>query len=183
MQIDVSQQLKEDIGSVRTYQLNEALDIIGNGADSLVQGEVKLTRTNRSILVNGVLRTEVETTCSRCLTSLGCLLTLTVEDEYFPTTDVVSGAPVPIPDEPGCFTIDEHHVLDLTDAIRQYALLAIPMKPLCCEDCAGFCPSCGHNLNQGPCNCPPQVIDPRWSKLSKLVSTSSTSVNEQEGTK
>ena len=100
-------------------------------------------------------------------------LTLNIEEEYFPTTDVVSGASLPIPDEPGCFTIDEHHILDLTEAVCQYALLAIPMKPLCREDCAGLCPKCGHDLNQGSCGCLSQETELRWSELRNYLSTSS----------
>ncbi|GAI19598.1 unnamed protein product, partial [marine sediment metagenome] len=88
--------------------------------------------------------------------------------EYFPTTDVVSGAWLPLPEEASYFTIDERYVLDLAEAIRQYMMLAIPMKPLCREDCAGLCSRCGHNLNQGPCNCLPQEIDSRWSEVSKI---------------
>jgi len=42
------------------------------------------------------------------------------------------------------------------------------MKPLCREDCAGLCSRCGYNLNQGPCNCLAQEIDPRWSEVSKI---------------
>ena len=126
-------------------------------------------RTDRGILAKGTLHTEIEATCSRCLSSFSCPLALNIEEEYFPTVDVVSGARLAVPDEPGCFTIDEHHTLDLTEAICQYAILAIPMKPLCREDCAGLCPSCGHNLNHGPCDCPPQEMDPRWSELSKLL--------------
>ena len=91
------------------------------------------------------------------------------EEEYFPVIDVASGGSLPLPDEPGCFTIDEHLILDLTEAVRQYALLALPMKPLCRQDCAGLCPTCGRNLNQGGCDCPPQGLDPRWSGLSKLL--------------
>ena len=180
MQINVSQLLKEPIGSIRNYEMSEVVDITGNGNDSLVQGEVKLMRTDRSILVTGRLQTGVEATCSRCLSLFSCPLTLNIEEEYFPTIDVVSGASLPLPEEPSCFTIDEHHVLDLTEAIRQYALLVIPMKPLCRNDCAGLCPNCGHNLNQGPCDCPTQEIDPRWFELSKIASASG--VNEQKGT-
>ena len=84
---------------------------------------------------------------------------------------MTSGSLLSLPDEPGCFTIDEHHILDLTEAVRQYALLALPMKPLCRQDCAGLCPTCGHNLNQGGCGCPPQGPDPRWSGLNKLLLT------------
>jgi len=169
MSINVSQQLKAPVGSIRDYEVSEVVDIAGGG--SLVQGDLRLMRTDRSILAKGTLHTEVEVTCSRCLSLFSCPLTLNIEEEYFPMVDVVSGAFLPVPDEPGCFTIDEHHTLDLTEAICQYALLAIPMKPLCGEDCAGLCPNCGHNLNHGPCDCPPQGMDPRWSELSKLLNT------------
>jgi len=154
MQLNVSQLLKASIGSIRNYEVSETVDITGGG--SMVEGKVRLMRTDRGILVKGTLHTEVEVTCSRCLSLFSCPLALNIEEEYFPTTDVISGATLPLPEEPGCFTIDEHHVLDLTEAIRQYALLATPMKPLCGDDCAGLCPYCGHNLNQGPCDCPPQ---------------------------
>ena len=183
MQINVSQQLKEPVVSTRNYKVNGTVDIVGDGVGSMVQGEVTLMRTNRGILAKGTLSTEAQVTCSRCLSLFSYPLALNIEEEYFPTIDVSSGAPLPLSEEPGCFTIDEHHVLDLTEAVRQYALLAIPMKPLCHEDCGGLCPSCGHNLNQGPCNCPPQGTDPRWSALSKLALTSDISVNKRKGTK
>jgi len=181
MQINVSQLLKAPIGSIRSRKVNEIVDIAGDGNSSMVQGEIKLMRTDRGILAKATLYTEVEITCSRCLSLFSCPLALNIEEEYFPTVDVIGGVPLPLPDEPGCFTIDEHHILDLTEATRQYALLAIPMKPLCKADCAGLCPSCGHNLNQGPCNCPPQEADPRWSKLKELSLASDTLLNEQKG--
>jgi len=178
MQINVSQQLKASIGSIRNYEVSGTIDVADDGSGSIVQGKVKLMRTNRGILTKGVLRNEVEVTCSRCLSLFSCPLSLNIEEEYFPATDVVSGVSLPVPQEPGCFIIDEHHVLDLTEAIRQYVLLAIPMKPLCRQDCAGLCPHCGHNLNEGPCGCMPQEADPRWSELDKLT----VSLNKQKGT-
>ena len=181
MRINVSQLLKAPIGSIRSYEMNGVVDIAGDGSGSIVQGEIKLIRTDRGILAKATLDTEVEVTCSRCLCSFSYPLNLNSEEEYFPTVDIIAGVPLPLPDEPGCFTIDEHHILDLTEAIRQYTLLAIPMKPLCKANCAGLCPNCGQNLNQGPCNCPPREIDPRWSKLRELPLTNDTSVNEQKG--
>jgi len=164
--INVSQQLKSPIGSVRSYEVREVVSIAGG--DSMVEGEVSLVRTDRGILAKATLHTEVEVTCSRCLSLFNCRLTLNIEEEYFPIIDAVSGTPLSLPEEPGCFTIDEHHTFDLTEAIRQYALLAIPMKPLCREDCAGLCPTCGRNLNQGPCGCPQRASLGR-SKLDKLT--------------
>lgn len=168
MRINVAGLLKSFLGSKRSYQVSDTVNI--SGYDSLVQGEVWLTRTDRSILVKARLQTEVEVTCSRCLNPFSYPLLLGFEEEYFPVTDVSSGRLLPLPNEPGCFAIDECHTLDLTEAVRQYALLAIPMKPLCHEECAGLCPGCGRNLNQGPCDCPSPDRDPRWSKLSGLLS-------------
>ncbi len=175
MQINVSQLLKSPVGSTRSYEVSEIVDI--DGCNSRVEGKVKLTRTKQGILAEGPLRTEFEFTCSRCLSLFSCPLTLNIEEEYLPTTDVVTGTPLSPPDEPGFFTIDERHTLDLTEAIRQYTLLAIPMKPLCSEDCAGLCPSCGRNLNEGPCSCLPQTTNPRWSELNKLANKE-TAVNK-----
>ena len=170
MRINVSQLLKEPIGSTRNYEVSDTIDVAGG--DRIVQGEVKLVRTDRGILVKGTLYTVIEVTCSRCSTLFSCPLALNIEGEYFPTTDVVSGASLPLSEETGYFTIDERYGLDLTEAIYQYIMLAVPMKPLCREDCAGLCPNCGHNLNQEPCNCLSQKVDSRWSELRKCLSTS-----------
>jgi len=167
VQINVSQQLREPIGSTRSHEVDETVEIAGY--ERHVEGRVSLVRTDRGILARGTLGTQVEVTCSRCLRQSPCVLTLAIEEEFFPTTDVLTGAPVPVPDDAAGSTIDEHHILDLTETVRQYGVLALPMKPLCKEDCAGLCPTCGHNLNNGPCECPKQEIDPRWAALRKLA--------------
>ena len=181
MKVNVAQLLKSSIGTVRDYQLSETVAVAGN--DSPVQGDVRLLRTDRSILVSGIVTADIELTCSRCLNQFKYPLTMNIEEEFFPTTDVVSGMAIPLPDDPGSFTINEQNILDLTEAVRQYALLAIPMKPLCREDCAGLCPTCGCNLNQLSCNCLTKPVDPRWAVLSRLALTDDhVSGNKQKGT-
>jgi uncharacterized protein len=169
MQINVSGLLKSALGSKLNYRVSDEVNI--SGADSPIEGEVWLTRTDRGILVKARLNTELRVTCGRCLGMFSYPVPVNFEEEYFPVVDVVNGRSLSLPDEPGCFTIDEHHILDLTEAVRQYALLALPMKLLCRQDCAGLCPTCGRNLNQGACDCPPQGLDPRFSKLGKLFLT------------
>ncbi len=182
VQINVSQLLKESIGATRNYKVSGIVDI--GDIESQVEGEVSLTRTDRGILAKGTLQTSIKLTCCRCLSLFSCPLSVDIEDEYFPTIDIPSGAPLPLPDDPDIFTIDEHNILDLTEAIRQYGLLAIPMKPLCRQDCAGLCPPCGGNLNQSACSCPTKPIDERWFELIRLASANKqASVNEQKGTK
>ncbi len=159
MQTNVSGLLKSSIGATRNYRVSNTVNI--SGSDSLVQGDVSLVRTNRGILVKATLHTGVEVSCGRCLSLFRAPLTLEIEEEYFPVINIDSGIPQSLPDEPGCFTINGQHILDLTEAVRQYALLAIPMKLLCREDCAGLCPTCGHDLNKGPCQCSSQEIEHR----------------------
>lgn len=137
-QINVAQLLKSPIGTVRYYLVNEMVNIADDRC--LVQGEIELTRTNRGILARGMLHTEIELTCSRCLSPFHCSLSINIEEEYFPVTDIATGDSLPSPEDEDAFTIDEHNILDLGEALRQYALLAVPMKPLCREDCAGICP-------------------------------------------
>ncbi len=178
MEINVSQLLKAPTGATQDYEVSEVLDITGGGG-SLVQGKVALVRTGRGILVRATLHAEVEVSCSRCLNLFNCSLVLKIEEEYLPIVDINTGAPLSLSDEPGSFTISENHVLDLTEAIRQYTLLVIPMKPLCRKDCAGMCPTCGQDLNQGACTCPPKGADPRWSKLRQLISSNDVPLNER----
>ncbi len=137
MQINVSRLLKEPIGSSRDYEIDEMLDDIEDNLTIPVKGTVKLTRTNRSVLVNGQFSVSVKTTCARCLEDFICPLEVTIEEEFFPLMDMVNEFEASSPEESDSFTIDEHQILDLTEAIRQYTLLAIPMKPLCSDDCGG----------------------------------------------
>jgi len=151
MIIDVSQQLKEPVGSHRHYRISES-------GDPPIYGEVDLLRTDRGIYVSGTLDTTHKAVCSRCLSSFEQPLTLRIEEEYLSKA------------EEGAFTIEDNQEIDLSEAVRQYSLLALPMKPLCRGECAGLCPSCGHNLNLGACGCPPRDIDPRFAQLAKLAS-------------
>jgi uncharacterized protein len=166
LQVNVSQLLKSPVGETRHFTIDDSVNILDT--EQKVQGEVELIRTNRSVLVRGTLQTQVELSCSRCLCQYTCPLNIKIEEEFFPSRDVVSGVSLPSPEEPGSFLIDEHHILDLTDAIRQYAVMGTPMKPLCREDCAGICPTCGKNKNIETCNCPPESPDSHWAELRKL---------------
>lgn len=58
--------------------------------------------------------------------------------------------------------------LPVAPIVEERIQIAVPMKPLCREDCRGLCPHCGHDLNAGPCGCTVEPIDPRWAALKKL---------------
>jgi uncharacterized protein len=149
MIINVSQLLKERIGSMRSYNVD--------GEENFpYKGKVVLVRTDKGLLARGALVTAVGTVCSRCLCELDEELSINFDEEFL------------LQREEGDFIIDEYRQIDLSEVTRQYTLLAEPMKPLCREDCAGLCPHCGRNLNLAACDCRKE-IDPRLAVLASLA--------------
>ncbi len=59
-------------------------------------------------------------------------------------------------------------VLDTRPLVAEQVLLELPTHPLCREDCAGLCPTCGADRNLGPCGCRVEPVDPRWAGLAAL---------------
>ena len=69
---------------------------------------------------------------------------------------------------------DEYILLDnfkinLDEVITEDILLRIPSKILCKPDCKGLCQECGKDLNEGPCQCNKDSIDPRLEVLKSLL--------------
>ena len=60
------------------------------------------------------------------------------------------------------------HIIDLSNDVRDYMILSIPMKRLCNEDCKGLCVKCGSDLNEKQCECEDSEIDDRWKVLTEL---------------
>ena len=58
--------------------------------------------------------------------------------------------------------------LDLQPILFEQLQLNVPMRPLCREECAGLCPTCGADLNQGRCRCANETVDPRWAGLAVI---------------
>lgn len=96
---------------------------------------------------------------------------LELEEEFYPITGI-GEAPLddtPEEEQDEALLIDSHHILDLSEVVRQGLWLAEPEKALCRSDCAGLCPNCGGNRNLGECQCDQASIDPRWAALQALV--------------
>ena len=104
----------------------------------------------RELLARGELEQDFEAVCSRC----GADFDFTVT----------------VPDFLASFETDEKtEIVDLTDELRQSIILALPTYPVCRADCRGVCPTCGKNLNEGPCACVHEERDGRWGALDALL--------------
>lgn len=154
MYYNVSQLLKEPVGSTRTYAITGSFAIEGHGTHFNPQGKAWLMRTDKGIWVNARVEMSVRATCSRCLTGFSYPMELVVGEEYVASVDIKTGRPLP-PDElqQDSFTINQRHELDLTAALREYTITSLPMKPLCCESCPGLCPVCGAERSRVRCSC------------------------------
>jgi uncharacterized protein len=166
MFFNVSGLVQEGIGATRTVDVEGTIQVEGH-APERVAGIAELLRTKTGVLVRAHLSLVEPEVCSRCLKPLEETIRIDFEEEFQSTVDVRSGEIMEDRD-PDAFTIDEHHMLDLTEAVRQYREVSGEMAPLCRPDCRGLCPSCGQDLNMGDCACDKGSIDERWSGLAAL---------------
>lgn len=125
-------------------------------AGSPVAVDLMLERVPEGIVVRGTLTAAWNAACSRCLEPVAGEISVHV-DELFETH----------PLEGETYQLDED-VIDLEPMVRDALLLELPLAPLCADDCAGLCPTCGVNQNVTHCECVTQEIDPRWAALRSL---------------
>ncbi len=170
MLIPVAQLLQQGVGTVTTIDLQEPSLTVEDTILRDLTGVATLLRTNRGLLVSLHMEATVHERCSRCLIEVSWPVNIDLQEEYIPMIDALTGARVRL-DEPGdLFRIGADFVLDLREGVRQYTLISEAAKPLCKPDCAGLCPDCGADRNEGACDCSPQV-DERWQRLSDFSTT------------
>ena len=110
---------------------------------------------------SGHLEGEAAAECRRCLNDVAVSIAENIQ-LLFVESDT-EGA-----DEPDVYVVDARaYDLDMRPALREQWLLAVPAFVLCREDCKGFCPNCGADLNAGACDCAP-VTDSRWDALRNV---------------
>ncbi len=133
--INIAQLRKEPVGSSQSHDISGT---ISEEVRGFVEGKAKVIRTNRGVLVQCKLTAEVELICSRCLNAFLYPISFTAEEEFLPISDVPGDLARSPPEQSEGFTINNKNILDLSELIRQYILLNLPMKPLCRPNCPGI---------------------------------------------
>ena len=112
---------------------------------------------------HGTIEGDVAMACRRCLGDASAHVS---EDAHLIFAEAGTEG---VEDDPDVFLIDDRATeLDLRPALREQWLLHAPGFALCRDDCQGLCPTCGAELNLGPCDCAPASVDPHWEGLRKL---------------
>lgn len=128
--------------------------------------ELHILPVEDGYLVRGELTGGVILPCNRCAEDVHIQLDSRFEEfEDVPAGDDADAG------QPG----DSHilldkgvPMLDLAALCWEEFVLALPMNPLCREDCKGLCPQCGANLNAAACHCVRDEGDPRLAALRGL---------------
>ena len=138
------------------------------GYETRISGTLEMMRTDRGILVRARLDSRPELECGRCAANFTAEFALEFDEEFMVAADPVTGEPAPGigPDD---LRIGDDQHLDVSEAVRQYEQSGLPIRPVCRPDCAGLCATCGRDLNDGPCDCPTDDADDRWSSLAALA--------------
>ena len=142
-----------------------------------IRGMVKAANARRNVVISGHATSSVEMRCSRCLSlfaqSLDMDLEATAPVSFFrmaPNTVIPSGKGNAKSEEDGevedevddeTAAIFDAHSVDMLELLRQAAVLAWPIQPLCSADCAGLPEAARFKVEH---------VDDRWSALQALAS-------------
>ncbi len=118
-------------------------------SEAPIKGNLTFTNTHGLIYVKGDFNAEIKVECGRCLDYFNMAINREIE-EVLPVTGETDDENFLDDLETPVFV---DYVLDLSELLRQYILVEVPIKPLCKESCKGICIGCGANLNTEECKC------------------------------
>jgi uncharacterized protein len=160
----------EDLGGTIEVSDTLALPVLDVGDEHFtmrdpVQFDVTVTNGGTGIVAYGTVRADVTAACSRCLVEFPLTIQGEVDGYY-----VKRGHTENIPEEQEYELIDAEDCIDLYPELVAALVLDAPFAPLHDEDCAGICPTCGADMNTGPCDCAsaPDADNP-FAALGALV--------------
>lgn len=118
---------------------------------------VDVSNTGDALLLTGTVEGEATTSCARCLESFSFPVTGEIEGYFLIHED--DEAPEDMEEEE-FEVLPANNTIDLATYLQAALLLEVPLVPLCKDECAGICPTCGVNLNEESCSCEPQNEHP-----------------------
>jgi uncharacterized protein len=141
--------------------LGSGLVLVPVGGD--VALDLRFEAVSEGVLVTGSAVAPLTGECARCLDPVTSTVEVGFQELY---------RYLPDPDDDEDDSEDrflDGDFLDLEPAFRDAVVLALPLSPLCGDDCPGLCAECGAKLaDVGPEHGHGDKVDPRWGLLAKL---------------
>lgn len=139
------------------------LDLVAVEPGTPVELDLQLQAVSEGVLVTGTADAETVGECVRCLDDAHGHVHVDLTELYaYPAsaTDETTDA------DELYRVVDER--IDLEPALRDAIGLALPLQPVCSDDCLGLCAECGVKLADAEPGHGHEQIDPRWAKLAQL---------------
>ena len=159
-------------GSMRTVQRTVpapedlGTDVIGIPAGSDLELDLRLEAVMEGVLVSGTVRGRATGECVRCLDAIDQEVEVDVQ-ELFAYLERVRAAEVEGAEEDGVREL-VGDLIGFEPALRDAVVPALPFQPVCQADCPGLCSECGARLADDPDHVH-DVVDPRWSALTRML--------------
>ena len=172
MQLDLKRYRQPVSHFARTFQPEEVADE-GDAYRIVAPSDLvfEIHKDKDRFRLVGTVAAELELPCSRCLEPFRLPIAAPFDARYLPVSEASADVEREVDDEDLETSYYRNDVIDLNELLREQFYLALPMKPLCGEDCRGLCAQCGTNLNAGTCDCKPVWDDPRLAALEGLSRT------------
>ena len=154
MQIDL-RELAEGQTRLEMDVTGESVGLLPSEAvlDAPIHLVLSLDRRGDEIWIRGKAQTTAHQECSRCLTEFPENLELDFDVFCAKVQNPNMVSHRAVDEDDGGVHFHDGRVLVIDEEIREAVILGLPMKPLCKESCAGLCPRCGEDRNEGPCRC------------------------------
>ncbi|HEY6425327.1 MAG TPA: YceD family protein [Pseudonocardiaceae bacterium] len=155
-------------GAMRAYHRDVpvpawlGLDVIGVPEGHEVALDVRLESVMEGVLVSGTASAPVAGQCARCLDPVADRLEVGLT-ELFAYPDTATDATT----DPGEVSRVVDDLIDLEPVVRDAMLLALPLAPLCGQDCPGLCPECGGKRAELGADHRHETMAPRWAALKQ----------------
>ncbi|MFC4050898.1 YceD family protein [Actinomadura syzygii] len=138
------------------------VEMVGVPAGAAIELDIRFEAVLEGVLVTGTATVPLEGECARCLDPIASTFEADFQ-ELFVYDDTRSGGNAG-DDELRL----EGDLIDLEPVLRDAVVLALPLSPLCRDDCPGLCPDCGARLADQPDHRHDDAVDPRWAALQGL---------------
>jgi uncharacterized protein len=150
-------------------------ELIGALPGSDLVLDLRLESVSEGVLVSGTARVTLTGECARCLDPLTEELEVDIQQLFvYPGNEIDEDDE---DDEIGQL-VDDY--IDLEPLLRDAVVLALPLAPVCREDCPGLCPDCGARLADVEPDHGHEQVDPRWAALRVLGKAQGRTIDEQE---
>jgi uncharacterized protein len=128
----------------------------------------QIHKDKRRFRLLGTVAGELELPCSRCLEPFRLPIDAAFDVRYLPASETSADVEREVDTEGLETSYYRNDEIDLNELLREQFYLALPMKPLCSEECRGLCMQCGTNLNTESCDCAPGWDDSPFAALKGL---------------